>query len=156
MPFNETTQADQLLDLANKFDKEADELEADQEAITERLDLKRRLADDLRQEANAAVGRLFPARPVTRKSDKPGTSDAIIAVLTSSVTPMTGTEVFQELERRGWLPLDANSPRNAVRASLWTLGRNGKIHSLGDTPASRRWAAKTSSQSPYAPDGGGP
>lgn len=152
MTLDETTIVEQLSDLADKFDTEADDLLAERDSLSERIALKRRLAGDLRREAGVAASTLFPTRPdiivrqATNGNGKPGTSEAIIAVLEAKATPVSGTEVFQELERRGWLPLDAKSPRNAVRASLWTLGKNGKIDSLGDTPASRRWAAKTSSQ----------
>jgi hypothetical protein len=66
-----------------------------------------------------------------------------MAVLTLSAKPMTAREVYDALDRRGWVPLDAKSPRNAVRASLWTLAKNGKIEKLGDTPANRCWATKT-------------
>ena len=85
-----------------------------------------------------------PEVPTYNGNGKPGTSEAIIAVLDAKSAPMSGTEVFDALQARGWLPADAKSPRNAVRASLWTLGKIGKIDSLGDSPASRRWAAKTS------------
>jgi hypothetical protein len=150
MTLDETTIVDQLSDLADKFDAEADDLTAERDSLSERIALKRRLAGDLRREAGGAANTLFPTRAeiVVRSASngngRPGTGEAIVAVLEAKATPVSGTEVFDELERRGWLPLDAKSPRNAVRASLWTLGKNGKIESLGDTPASRRWAAKTS------------
>lgn len=155
------TSVEQLHALADRFEAEAEELGQERTTLGERMALKQRLAQDLRREAEATAGRLFqvpaPTRPdiaVGRNgSGKPGTSEAIIAVLEAKSAPASGTEVFEELERRGWLPLDAKSPRNAVRASLWTLGKNGKILSLGDTPASRRWAAKTSD--PNAQSAGG-
>jgi hypothetical protein len=142
----------QLLALAEVFEAEVLSLREDARGLTARIDRQQRLVNDLRREAEARGGRPFllsaPAQPdymVAHGNGKPGTSDAIIAVLEAKARPMSGTEVFEDLVRRDWLPADAKSPRNAVRASLWTLGKNGRIKKLGDTPASRRWAAKTAS-----------
>jgi hypothetical protein len=144
--------AEQLLALADTFEAEIEGLKREWDSLRARIGRQQRLANDLRREAEAVGGRLFvppaatPPRVPTYNGDgKPGTSEAITAVLEARGAPMTGTEVFDELERRGWLPTDAKSPRNAVRASLWTLGKNNKIDSLGDSPASRLWASKTSS-----------
>jgi hypothetical protein len=152
--------AEQLLALADTFEAEVEGLKQEWDSLNARIGRQQRLVNDLRREAEAMGGRLFvppaatpPDVPTYNDNGKPGTSDAIIAVLEAKGAPVSGTEVFDELERRGWLPTDAKSPRNAVRASLWTLGKNGKIDSLGDSPASRRWAAKTSSPQVDGPGG---
>jgi hypothetical protein len=152
--------ADQLLSLADTFEAEVEGLKKESDLLNSRIGRQQRLVNDLRREAEAMGGRLFvppaptsPEIPTYNSNGKPGTSEAIIAVLEAKGAPASGTEVFDELERRGWLPTDAKSPRNAVRASLWTLGRNGKIDSLGNSPASRRWAAKTSSPKVDRPEG---
>jgi hypothetical protein len=145
--------AKQLLALAEAFETEIVDLKKEADLLTARINRQQRLANDLRREAEAVGGgKPFVSTPhaqpdfivYSNGNGKPGTSEAIIAILEAKAAPISGTEVYDELERRGWLPTDAKSPRNAVRASLWTLGKNGRIDSLGDTPASRRWAAKTS------------
>lgn len=117
--------------------------------LDRRIATRERLLRTLREEGELGDPGLFPKSPsdvpaAAPGSRRPGTSQAIIAVLQDAGRPMTAGEVFVDLDERGWLPLDAKIPRNAVRASLWTLAKNGKISRLGETPASRRWAAKTS------------
>jgi hypothetical protein len=131
-----------------------------------------RLIADLRGEAEEGYAHLFePPPPVERiyidsteatvaangsgpSQRSPGTGDAIVAVLDDADKPLRAAQVYERLRERDWLP-SARYPRNAVRTALWNLAKAGRIESLGDAPASRRWAAKTSSQTPKAPEGGG-
>ena len=126
---------------------------AEREMLDTRIGARERLLAALRSEAEIGDQRLFeppvaaapasaappPARRVV--SVRPaGTGDAVMAVLALSETPMSAEEVYDALDRRGWAPIEAKDPRNAVRASLWTLAKNGKIEKLGATPAERVWA----------------
>jgi hypothetical protein len=155
----------QLDALADQFDMEAEALSRESAVLSERIGLKRRLASDLRQEAENRRNRGYiplPARTpaatvrepqmavVTNgyRGQSPSTSEAVLIVLQARSTPATTKEVYDELDRRGWLSATAKSPRSAVKAALWSLGEKGRIQPLGDSPATRRWAAKNASPAP--------
>jgi hypothetical protein len=158
---------DQLDALADQLDLEAEMLSREGTLINERIGLKRRLSSDLRREAEDrrnGGSRLLqlPAPTVTERqlnvgfqaNGKPRTSEAVVKVLEARSQPATGRDVYDELERRGWLPAEAKSPRSAIKAALWSLAEKGRIERLGDKPATRRWAAKTASQPPRTQEDG--
>jgi hypothetical protein len=158
---------DQLDALADQLDIEAEMLSREWTLVNERIGLKRRLSADLRREAdgrrNGGSGLLQLPAPTRAErqpdlvldgSSKPGTSEAIVMVLEARPQPATNAEVYDELERRGWLPTEAKNPRSAIKAALWSLAEKERIERLGNKPATRRWAAKTASQPPHTPEGG--
>jgi hypothetical protein len=146
-----------LYALAERFEAEVESLKEEWEAMRDRISRQMRLASDLRREADAIEGRLFapPTPSVATGGPTPGTQDAIVQVLEAAPTDLSANEVYAELERRGWAPLNAEKPRAAVGAALWTLANNGRIAKLGNTRGSRRWAAKASHPSQSVLDGGG-
>ena len=129
------------------WEHELDGWKAEKDNLERRIATRERLLRTLHEEAELdGAGR-------SNGHSRPGTSKAIIVVLEAAGRPLTAREVYDELQRRHWLPLDAKDPRHAVKAGLWTLGKNHKITKIGDTPAERRWAAKTSSPTRPPQDG---
>jgi hypothetical protein len=145
----------QLQEQIGVWEKELEGWRADKLNLERRIATRERLLRTLREEADLLGARLFSHSAAPEGSrdgmSRPGTSKAIIAVLEDAERALSASEVYDELQRRGWLPLDAKHPRNAVRAGLWTLAKNEKIARLGETPALRRWAAKTSTLPVHAP-----
>jgi hypothetical protein len=154
----ETSIAD-LLGQTSTLEDERDDWQAERDALDARISARDRLIAALRAEAELRESsRLFDASPARRRraahdasSNGNGerkrvgaTADGILVVLGVADGPMTSGEIYDELDRRGWAPLRANNPQNAVRQSLWNLAKQGKVVKLGDTPTSRRWASKTS------------
>jgi hypothetical protein len=154
---------DQLDALAETLDTEASAMLADGRMLVKQANDKSQLAGSLRRESqrrregNVAPTLFVRPEPVkvaerpdiivngNGSASVPGTGEAIIMVLEAKGTPLDGNEVYNALDERGWLPQKATNPRAAVKASLWTLGKNNRIESLGDSPKARKWAAKTSS-----------
>jgi hypothetical protein len=154
----ETSIAD-LLAQTSTLEGERDRWQAERDALDARISARDRLIAALRSEAELREStRLFDApagRPSRAAHDASsngsgerkrvgGTADGILTVLDLANRPMTSGEIYEQLDRRGWAPLRADNPQNAVRQSLWNLAKQGKVVKLGDTPTSRRWATKTS------------
>jgi hypothetical protein len=138
------------------------------DALRERIANRIRLLQALEAEADFARSRLFEP-PLSQAATSPGesqngngtapngvrpkrTSDAVLLVLDESHSKsLSSDEVFVELEKRGWAPLDARDPKNTVRTALWGLAEKDKIKKLGKNTAKRRWAAKE--QAPASREG---
>jgi len=149
----ETSIAD-LLDKSSSLESELDRWRAERGALDARIAARERLIAALRSEAELRDTRLFDPPPAVEQSAKVlssngngkgpmGTNDAIMAVLEAAKKPLTADEVWVELERRGWAPLDAAKPRNALRTALWSLAAKDKIEKLGASRSVRRWSAKS-------------
>lgn len=137
--------------LAATYEAELATVNSDVEGLMARKGQLQRLVTDLRREIEPSRD-IWSGTAVTAedllmangyRNGTPRTSKAIERVLGDLGRPVRAQEVYDELERRQWLP-NAQHPRNAVRTTLWNLAQAGKIDSLGDKPANRRWATKTS------------
>jgi hypothetical protein len=164
----ETSIAD-LLSQTSSLEAELDRWRAERAAYEARISARERLIAALRSEAELRDTRLFELPPAAVEHSANGangngktnghgkgslgTNDAIIVVLEAAEAALTSDEVWVELERRGWAPLDAAKPRNALRTALWSLAAKGKIEKLGTSRSERRWAAKPLNGSTQA---GGP
>jgi hypothetical protein len=159
--------ASDLAEVADVLEAELDGWRNERDSLDARITKRERVVADLRGEAELGSRHLFevdhaqPYVPLTNGNgspngggtQRPGTGDAIVAVLRELGVPATGGEVFHELKLRDWLPVAAH-PRNAVRTSLWNLAERGRILKLGDGPATRRWALENSNGShPHQAEG---
>lgn len=144
-----------LLNQTAALEAELERWRAERVALDARIAVRERLIAALRSEADFRGTRLFDPPPVEQVAPHtpstngngngkgaPGTNDAIVAVLEAAEAELTSDEVWAELERRGWAPLDATKPRNALRTALWSLADKGKIEKSG-TRKERRWGAKS-------------
>ena len=146
-----------LLGQTSSLEAELDRWRAERDAYDARISARERLIAALRSEAELRDTRLFDPPLAVEQRTHPAngngtvkgngkhsmkTHDAITTVLETANRPMSADEVYVELERRGWLPLDAAKPRNALRTALWGLAEKGKIEKLGER-SERRWAAKS-------------
>jgi hypothetical protein len=151
----ETSIAD-LLSQTSSLESELDRWRVERDGLDARISARERLIAALRSEAELRETRLFDPPPSAgaeahisgnghvkvNGSASIRTTDAVIVVLEAAKRPLTADEVWAELERRGWAPLNAARPRNALRTTLWNLAKKDKIEKLGETRSERRWGAK--------------
>lgn len=169
------TSISDLLNHTSALEAELDSWKGERDAINARITARERLIAALRSEAELRERRLFdppapqsnaspgtngnggaPVRVGGARARVGGTADGILAVLDMAKgRPMTASDIYAELLSRGWAPLHANHPENAVRQSLWNLAKQGKVTKLGSS-ASRQWALKSLNGSASIHAGGGP
>lgn len=132
-----------------------DTMLSDRKALDERITVRRQLIESLEAEdtygsplfqsspaeitATNGSGPNKTAEMVDRLVASGKTGQACRQVVNESSVPLTGSEVFDELGRRGWVPRGIKDPRAAVGSALWYQAKNGHILALGDDQ-NRRWA----------------
>ncbi len=167
----ETSIAD-LLAQTSVLEAERDRWQTERDALDARIAARERLIAALRSEAELRDTRLFDVAPAppslgrlrasaphgnengngaNNRGHSGATADGILAVLEQSQGPMTSAAIYAELDRRGWAPLGAANPKNAVRQSLLNLAKNGSVAKLG-TSTARRWAKVARKTSPVDPE----